>query len=59
MTLKQKILFPKTFDVAAKSLIKKLCKHDLSARYGNLHGGVDDIKNHKFFAGVNWNDLCN
>ena len=59
MTLKSKILFPKNFDSHAKSLIKKLCKHDLSERYGNLHGGVNDIKNHKFFADINWNDMVN
>ena len=40
MVLKDKIKFPRDFDKPAKSLIKKLCQHDLSMRYGNLKGGV-------------------
>eukprot|EP00356_Strombidium_inclinatum_P014228 CAMPEP_0170479140 /NCGR_PEP_ID=MMETSP0208-20121228/475_1 /TAXON_ID=197538 /ORGANISM="Strombidium inclinatum, Strain S3" /LENGTH=394 /DNA_ID=CAMNT_0010751485 /DNA_START=72 /DNA_END=1253 /DNA_ORIENTATION=- len=47
--MEQKLLFPKDIDKDAKSLIKKLCDHDLSKRYGNLKNGVDDIKNHRFF----------
>ena len=58
MTLKQKIRFPRDFDPEAKSLIKRLTKHDLSERYGNLHGGVSDIKNHRLFKGFNWNELA-
>ena len=57
MTLKKKILFPREFDSAAKSLIKKLCKQDLSERYGNLHKGVNDIKNHRFFKNFNWDKM--
>ncbi len=47
--MEQKLLFPKDIDKDAKSLIKKLCDHDLSKRYGNLKGGVEDIKKHRFF----------
>lgn len=54
MILNQKILFTKTFDPAAKSLIKHLCDHDLTKRYGNISGGVDVIKNHNFFENVDW-----
>ena len=57
MTLKKKILFPKEFDSAAKSLIKKLCKTELSERYGNLYKGVADIKNHRFFKSMSWEKL--
>lgn len=57
MTLKKKILFPREFDSAAKSLIKKLCKADLSERFGNLHKGVDDIKNHRFYKDIDWEKL--
>jgi len=41
----------------AKSLIKHLLQGDLSKRYGNLKGGVKDIKEHRFFKGLSWDDL--
>ena len=55
--LKGKIKFPSSFDPNAKSLVKHLLEADLSKRYGNLKGGVDDIKNHRFFKGFDWNGL--
>lgn len=57
MTLHEKIKYPKDFDHNAKSLVKKLTKHDLSARFGNLVGGANDIKEHKFFKGTDWQKL--
>ena len=57
MTINNKIKFPREFDSAAKSLIKKLTKHDLSERYGNLVKGVDDIKNHRLFKKIDWEAL--
>jgi hypothetical protein len=41
----------------AKSLVKHLLQADLSKRYGNLKNGVNDIKSHRFFNGINWNKL--
>jgi protein kinase A len=41
--------FPREFDKDAKSLVKHLCAHDISSRYGNMVGGVKDIKGHRFF----------
>lgn len=55
--LKGKIKFPSSFNANAKSLVKHVLEADLSKRYGNLKGGVDDIKNHRFFKGVDWNQL--
>lgn len=55
--LKGKIKFPSSFPSNAKSLVKHLLVQDLSKRYGNLKGGVNDIKNHRFFKELNWNDL--
>merc|ERR1719380_491362 len=52
-----KIVFPKLFDKNAKGLVKKLLTADLGKRYGNLKNGVDDIKNCKWFAPINWNAL--
>ena len=57
MTLKEKIKFPRDFDKDAKSLIKHLTKHDLSERYGNLVGGVSDIKEHRFFKQIDFEAL--
>jgi protein kinase X len=41
----------------AKSLIKHLLVADLSKRYGNLKGGVEDIKQHRWFNKVDWKNL--
>ena len=57
MVLNDKLKFPREFDKNAKSLIKHLCEHDLSKRYGNLQDGIKDIKNHRFFKGLDFNDL--
>ncbi len=57
--LKGKIKFPSSFDSNAKSLVKHLLVADLSKRYGNLKNGVKDIKDHRFFKNLNWNDLLN
>ena len=54
MVLKEKLKFPRDFDKNAKSLIKKLCEHDLSKRLGNLVDGIKDIKEHKFFKGLDF-----
>lgn len=55
--LQRKLVFSSDFDDGSKSLIKHLLEPDLSKRYGNLKNGVDDIKNHRFFTGLNWNKL--
>jgi len=55
--LSGKIVFPKLFDKNAKGLVKKLLTADLGKRYGNLKNGVNDIKEHKWFRDLNWEDL--
>ena len=57
--LKGKIKFPSGFDSNAKSLVKHLLESDLTKRYGNLKGGVKDIKGHRFFKELNWDKLLN
>ncbi|ORX98577.1 kinase-like protein [Basidiobolus meristosporus CBS 931.73] len=52
-----KIRWPPHIDADARDLIKKLTTADLTKRYGNLKGGVQDIKNHKWFAEIDWNRL--
>jgi protein kinase A len=57
--LKGKVRFPSSFDVNAKSLVRHLLEADLSKRYGNLKGGVSDIKKHRLFKSIDWIVLLN
>jgi len=49
--------YPDGFDSNLKSLIKHLLRRDLSKRFGNLQAGAEDIKQHRFFDQINFNDL--
>lgn len=49
--------YPEGFDKQVKSLVKHLLRRDLSKRYGNMIGGVNDIKSHRLFEKINWDDL--
>ena len=53
-----KVNFPSHFDPAAKDLLKRLLTPDITKRYGNLKNGAQDIKHHKWFAGVDWRKLA-
>lgn len=59
--LEGKIKFPWHFDRHSKDLIKKLLTADLTKRIGNLKGGAEDIKKHKWFtasgSGVAWEQM--
>mmetsp|Transcript_11281 Transcript_11281/g.22207 ORF Transcript_11281/g.22207 Transcript_11281/m.22207 type:complete len:318 (-) Transcript_11281:1696-2649(-) len=57
--LKGRVRFSRSFDPDAKSLVKHLLVADLSKRYGNLRNGVNDIKGHRFFGGLDWQRLLN
>ena len=57
MTLREQIPFERDFSSDAKSLIRHLCDHDLSKRYGNLVNGSVDIRNHRFFKTIDWAKL--
>jgi len=52
-----KIEFPRHFDVHAKDLIKKLLTADRSKRLGNLKGGAEDVKKHKWYRNFAFKDL--
>lgn len=52
--LQNKFVFPAHIDFVAKDLIKRLLTADLSKRLGNLKGGAMDVKNHRWFEGVDW-----
>ncbi|KAG0149725.1 hypothetical protein CROQUDRAFT_669044 [Cronartium quercuum f. sp. fusiforme G11] len=51
------INFPNHIDLISKDLILKLLNIDRSKRLGNLKGGIQDIKNHDWFTGVDWDSL--
>jgi len=55
--LRGKIKFPSNFPKDAKSLVKHLLVADLGKRYGNLKGGVNDIKEHRWFGSYPWKKL--
>jgi len=37
--------------------VKHLLVADLSKRYGNLKNGANDIKSHRWFNVIDWNEL--
>ncbi|XP_023931163.1 cAMP-dependent protein kinase catalytic subunit alpha-like isoform X1 [Lingula anatina] len=49
-----KVRFPSHFSSDLKDLLRNLLQVDLTKRYGNLKNGVNDIKNHKWFATTDW-----
>ncbi|KAL4634920.1 cAMP-dependent protein kinase catalytic subunit beta isoform X1 [Arapaima gigas] len=49
-----KVRFPAHFSSDLKDLLKNLLQVDLTKRFGNLKNGVNDIKNHKWFATTDW-----
>jgi len=54
---KRDFKFPREFTEDEQDFIGGLLQVDLTHRLGNLHGGVDDIKGHKYFATVDWEKL--
>ena len=55
----QQIQFPVFINEAARDLIKNLLIVDPTQRLGNGENGSENVKNHKFFNGINWNDAWN
>lgn len=49
--------YPDGFDSKCKSLVKHLLRRDLSKRYGNLKNGAQDLKEHRFFEDIDYNEL--
>mmetsp|Transcript_39418 Transcript_39418/g.109642 ORF Transcript_39418/g.109642 Transcript_39418/m.109642 type:complete len:366 (-) Transcript_39418:187-1284(-) len=54
-----RVEFPRHFDVKVKDLIKRLLAHDRAKRLGCLKAGPEDVKKHKWFAGLDWDLLLN
>lgn len=49
-----KIVFPKHFEPSEITLISGFLKGDLTRRLGNMKGGVEEIKEQKYFADVDF-----
>jgi len=54
---KQNLIFDNKISEEAKDLIKNLLIFNPENRIGSGVDGGDKIKNHKFFYGINWNDV--
>ena len=54
--LQARVDFPRHFDVKAKDLVRRLLT-DRSKRFGCLKSGVEDIKRHKWYKGLDWDAL--
>ncbi|MCP9262874.1 cAMP-dependent protein kinase catalytic subunit [Dirofilaria immitis] len=54
-----RIHFPKSMDFFTKDFIKMLLQLDPAKRLGNLKGGAKDIKIHKWFNDIIWDDVIN
>merc|ERR1719446_740973 len=57
--LNGKLNFPRYMEHNVKSLLKKILVADLTKRYGCRTNGVQDIKKHKWFGDLNWENLLN
>ncbi|KAI8335919.1 camp-dependent protein kinase 10 [Chlamydoabsidia padenii] len=49
-----KVQYPGYLESSAKDLLKRLLVIDRTRRLGNLKGGADDVKMHKWLRGTDW-----
>eukprot|EP01038_Epipyxis_sp_PR26KG_P006283 gene6283-8651_t len=49
-----RLVFPKNFNADCKDLVKRLLSREIQSRLGNLKGGPEDIKQHKWFDGFDF-----
>lgn len=57
--LNGKYEWPRLVDPVAKDLVKKLLVPDRTKRLGNMKNGCDDIRRHRWFKHLNWEDVYN
>lgn len=50
---------PKYFSQHLEDLIRNLLQSDISRRFGCLKNGIQDIKEHKWFEGMDWIQMYN
>uniref|UniRef100_A0A914V1Z2 Uncharacterized protein n=1 Tax=Plectus sambesii TaxID=2011161 RepID=A0A914V1Z2_9BILA len=56
--LEGKLKFPKTFNLFAKDLCRKLLQTDRTQRIGGMKNGAADVKAHKWFAQLDWDEVA-
>ena len=56
---KKEIILPNNFSEEAKDLITKLLNLDPKKRLGAGTNGFKNLKSHKYFESINWDDLEN
>jgi protein kinase A len=49
--------FPRNFSEPEKQIVRDFLQTDVTRRLGYMHGGVERIKNHPYFEGLDWNRL--
>ena len=54
LILAGKIEFPRFVETHARDLVRKLLTADRAKRLGNLRGGGDDVRKHKWFRGLDF-----
>ncbi|XKL61565.1 hypothetical protein PGB90_008622 [Kerria lacca] len=54
-----KIEWTRFIDPIAKDLIKKLLVQDRTKRLGNMKNGAEDVKRHRWFKHIDWQDVVN
>eukprot|EP01039_Chlorochromonas_danica_P006161 gene6162-6789_t len=54
-----RLVFPKNFPPDCKDLVKRLLSREVNTRLGNLKGGVEDIKTHKWFSTIDFDAVFN
>lgn len=57
--LSGKIEWPRHMDPIAKDLVKKLLVQDRTKRLGNMKNGADDVKKHRWFKHLDWEEVKN
>jgi len=58
MITEQDIQMMDDFSEDAADLLKGLLQRDPRERLGNMEDGVEEIKNHSFFDGIDWEALA-
>lgn len=53
----ERVKFSPKIKKQAESLIRALCKLEPQRRLGNLKGGVNDIRKHRWFHSFDWEGL--
>lgn len=57
--LNAKYEWPRFVDPVAKDLVKKLLVPDRTKRLGNMKNGSEDIRKHRWFKHLHWDDVYN